>query len=128
MPYATSVTPNPETSCITKASAGSVFLMSLSASLANAGVMALSFQRSCAVFSCIYSFSWIKLLYWGLVYVMKCKRREELLWDLTMIQEVLRENEIFLGSLSEFCLSLSVILHKWTATQFRLLIQKKRAA
>lgn len=50
MPYAAPVTLSPKPSCISKASAGSAFLMSLSVSLANAGVMALSFQKSWAVF------------------------------------------------------------------------------
>lgn len=56
--------------------------------------------------------------------MMKCRRREELFWDLTRVQEVLRENEISLGSLSGFCLSLSVILYGLTAAQLRVVIQK----
>lgn len=56
--------------------------------------------------------------------MIKCRRREELFWDLTRVQEVLRENEISLGSLSGFCFSLSVILYQLTAAQLRAVIQK----
>lgn len=56
--------------------------------------------------------------------MIKCRRREELFWDLTRVQEVLRENEISLVSLSGFCLSLSVILYQLTAAQLGVVIQK----